>query len=666
MFRSSFFIWFFIIVVATFSLSVNVAEASFWSVFWTVIAAVVTVALVVLTGGGALALLGINLMTGSVSLGGISAALITTGVACGTGLICGGSTENPIAIVSSGTGNCSSDNGMRFFDTEPGVASPDDQIAIYRFSIVPDPAFLDYYLAIWMGSKRGFNVRDPMAPGFYDAANDGTGRAYVETESNSYANYLSDVGISTTPIRIARYGDICSQSGVCQILDQSAPENSYVIYAAKVLKNYPRVHLSGGDGTLLSLDNKFLTAVAGSPATFPYFNYAAYQDCGGNSACRRVAGQWYRPGTVFAGPFRVSALDPATCPAPVTPVAVVNTAQTGCNFVTLSVTPANAETYDVLRDGATIATNISSDEQVYNDTGLAPATTYRYRVIARKGSETGESNEVTTATSACAAGAASALSAQTALLETQCEAVTLGVTTENATFYHVFRDGAPVAVNIPATETRYADSDLDQNTAYSYVVRATNGVENVDSAALGIRTPDCGSEPRAIIALGGGGAGAGECTAVTLSVVVENAATYDVLRDGVVIVTGISASQTTYRDAPLTRSTNYSYTVIAHGSFGRNAESNVLPTRTACFPACTFGASPESIVRGETSRLGWSCREVDACAIDGASVAVPEGTKTVAPTANTTYTLRCENADGSTTTQTTINVTRPGLREVPP
>ncbi|MBI3114374.1 MAG: hypothetical protein HYZ07_00250, partial [Candidatus Harrisonbacteria bacterium] len=498
MFRAS-FIWFLIIVVAGFSLSVKVAEAGFWSTLWTVIAAVVTVALVILTGGAALGLLGLNLMTGAVSLGGVGAALITTGVACGSGLICGGSTENPIAIISSGAGSCSSDNRMRFYDTEPGATNPDDQIALYRFSTKLDKndEFLNYKLATWMSGVRGSTVQRDVGPGFYNAGASASGRNYLETDSGSYANYHTTTTDGVAPLRTMRYGDVCSASGVCQLLDQSAPERSYVIYAAKVLRNYPHVLPLGkhtGSAALVPLNHKFLSAKEGAPATFPYFNYSAYEDCkddNGSSACRRVAGQWYKPGTVYAGPFRVGKVSPATCPAPTVPVAVVNVTQTECASVTLSITATNADTYDILRDDAVIASGIAADEFEYRDSGLSPMTTYRYRVHPRKGSEVGDSNEVMVQTGSCTV--------------------------------------------TPSAQVSLRDA---------------------------------------------------QCAALTLSVVTERAATYDMLRNGAVIAAGVPASQTTYRDSPLARGTDYSYKVVARGSSGQSAESNTLTSRTACAPSC--------------------------------------------------------------------------------
>lgn len=573
MFRTS-FVGFLIIVVATFSVSVKVAEAGFWSALWTAIAAIVTVALVILTGGAAFGILGVNLMTGSVSLGGIGAAIITTGVACGTGLICGGGAENPLAIIVSDAGSCSSDNGMRFYDTDPGSAHPDDQVALYRFTLQPNPAFLDYYLGIWLGSVRGFNVRDPMAPGFYDAGSSSSGRAYIELDSNTYANYLSDVINEATPLRIMRYGDVCLPSGVCQILDQSAPENTYAIYAAKVLREYPRVAAAGTNAPVFALSNKFLTAVQGAPAIFPYFDYAAYDRCKddyGSSACRRVAGQWYRPGTVFAGPYRVGTLSGVACAAPTTPAAILAPASVGCNFATLSVTLSNADAYDILRDDVIIASNIPADETVYNDSGLADGTTYQYTAVPRKGAESGSSNTLPVTTTSCAMSP----SATVTLKSAQCTSLTLDVATANADIYHVIRDGVPVATNVQASQTEFTDSGLNQAMTYRYVVRAVGSTGSADSSELSATTADCR-------------------------------------------------------------------------------------------PSCVFSANPNRIVRGETAQLVWSCERVDACTIDGSSVAAPSGAKSVAPMSNATYTLHCVNPDGSTTTQATVEVARPGLREVPP
>ncbi|GEM_PF-5961233 len=612
MFRSPLFIWFLIIVVATFSLSIKVAEASISSWLWTLVAAIVTTALVLLTGGAGLAFLGFCPICGAItSFGGLSAASITTGVACGTGLICGGSSDNPFAIVVNAAGSCATDNGIQFYDSDPGSANPNDRVALYRFSNAMNIAgesqvAINFKLANWMTSLAGNDTRTALGSGFYDAGAgmpsaqyahlaDAGGqncayyysgshcadfypparpnRAYIESDSGSYAQYLSGATVEGAPLQLLRYGDVCSATGECRVLDQSASENTYDIYAAKVLRVFPNVNPAGG-GAPVALADKFLSVTQGAPVTFPMFPFYLYQSCrsngGGIEQCRAATGPFYQ-GAVFAGPFRVGSLDPTSCAIPATPAAIVSAAAVGCNYATLSTTFSNTDSYDVLRDGAVIASGIPADETVYNDTGLTDVTTYQYSIAPHQGSATGNSNVLPVVTTACL----TAPSATVTVKSAQCTALTLTVATVNAEKYHVIRDGVPVAADIPAAQTEFTDSGLQQNTRYNYVVRAVGNTGSADSAPLSATTADCR-------------------------------------------------------------------------------------------PSCTFGANPDHIVRGETTRLGWSCAKVDECTLDGATVAAPTGTKDVAPTSNTTYTLRCTNPSGSTTTQTTVNVARPGLHEVNP
>lgn len=698
------FILFLIVAVSAFSVSVRIAEASIFSWLWTAIALVVTVLAVVLTGGAALAFLGICPICGAVtSFGGLSAASITTGVACGTGLICGGSSVNPVGIIINAPGSCATDNGMRFYDSDPGSASPDDQIALYRFASGsvwpndPDQRIKNFKIAEFMTGLTGWNTRQPLGSGFYDAGPttasaqyahlaDAGGRncayhspkntsgcadfyppvrpnrAFVENDTGTYAQYLDYAPPDGAPLRLLRYGDVCTANGECKILDQSAPAGNYIIYAAKLLRAFPNVTPAGG-GAPTTLANKFLTVTQGAPATFPLFPFYLYEECIDNAGgghkddCRRATGPFYQ-GTIFAGPFLVG--NAASCPVPVTPSAVINASQTGCNFATLSVTPYNADTYDMARDGITIASGIPADQVVYNDSGLNGEQTYTYSVVAYRGGVSGSSNILSVATPSCA----SAPTATITLLQQQqqqCTTLKLGITTQGATKYHVFRDGAPIASDIPASQTEFIDSGLDRNTAYTYVVRAVNGAQSADSAPLSASTPDCGADPVASIAF----SGVAECNAVTLSVTAQNAATYDVLRNGATIAAGIPASQISYHDAPLQHATDYAYSIVAHGTFGRTATSNTLNAHTTCLPQCSFVANPTSIVKGETSRLSWNCVNADSCALGSGSVA-DSGAKTVAPTRQTIYTLTCQNADGSIGPTATVTVSTPGFREVAP
>lgn len=977
------FVLFLIVAVATFSLSVKVVEASFWTGFFTVLAGVITVGLVILTGGSALAFLGLCPVCGVItSFGGLSALTITSGVACAEGLICGGTEENRFVVVpTEQTSACATDATVRLYNTAVGSADPDDRVAVYRFArdknaVNPTPLFRDFALMTWITGKDADDLHGQIGRGFLNESTTWHyGDEFYRVDDGAYANYHSP-GAGMTPWRMFRYGDICSENGACTILDRSAQENSYIAYAAKLLKRYdntvraqvaryqivtsgPRAPYlryndgeipltrSGGryvfarqgkefggvsyieipDGALLgfpirypvvngraqynggelpasfscngtayraeanaltvplgalrscdvveyrvtdnlrnrprgltraqeavlieypyitwndgivrvealpygvlgrlayrltkgsvsvdsdpsgnsevfrlpeffmdrgavqytqtsdslrtynaynngvvvfpfpsdlsyiindenpvrvSIENDFFSRAAGVPATLPQFDRSAYDACRDSDienpdvACVSMAGAWYAAGTIFAGPYDVAEPSAEACAVPTSPVAVATVADRGCNFVALAVNAANADTYDVLRDGATVEQNIPAAQHEFNDSGLAAATRYVYSIIARRGAEEGRSSDVGVLTPACANQPAASVE----LRDAQCTSIDLGVIARNASSYDVLRNGVVIAAGIDASVGRYRDEGLTDNTTYDYIARVHEGSESADSSVLRAATLNCSTpDPSVVVALGSGGAA---CDAVNLSVDAQNADTYDVLRNGVAIASGISAAthayqdttvaelssysyavsahrasdgrsgtsvplavqtpacprpsanvsigsatcnavalnvavtggntydvlrngaviardrqvaQMVFNDSGLVRSRDYQYAVVARNERGLEATSNSVTAHTICLPRCTFGATPEQIVRGESAIIGWSCERVDACTLDSSVAAIPNGTRVVAPRVTTEYVLRCSNADGSTTTRATVNVVQPGLREVPP
>lgn len=99
--------------------------------------------------------------------------------------------------------------------------------------------------------------------------------------------------------------------------------------------------------------------------------------------------------------------------------------------------------------------------------------------------------------------------------------------------------------------------------------------------------------------------------------------------------------------------------------FGNGGE--VEPTTTTVLPpVVTFSADPTSIIEGQTSELLWQATGADSITIDHeiGSVNEAQGTRSVSPSTNTTYTLTATNSSGSVSKTVTVNVTPPGLPEI--
>lgn len=136
----------------------------------------------------------------------------------------------------------------------------------------------------------------------------------------------------------------------------------------------------------------------------------------------------------------------------------------------------------------------------------------------------------------------------------------------------------------------------------------------------------------------------------TLSWSVSNASTLSI-NNGVGTVTGTSIAV-----APTTTTT---YTLTATNGYG-STTANVAVTvgsTTGSAPTITaFGATPSTIASGQSSTLSWTVSNATSLSIAGIG-AVTGSSRSVAPTATTTYTLTATNSNGSTTASATVTVT---------
>jgi len=71
------------------------------------------------------------------------------------------------------------------------------------------------------------------------------------------------------------------------------------------------------------------------------------------------------------------------CPELNVPTPEVKLISQDCESIKLEIKAEKAETYSVLRNGGTVATDIPASETVFEDEGLTPHTTYEYKVIAK-------------------------------------------------------------------------------------------------------------------------------------------------------------------------------------------------------------------------------------------------------------------------------------------
>jgi hypothetical protein len=127
---------------------------------------------------------------------------------------------------------------------------------------------------------------------------------------------------------------------------------------------------------------------------------------------------------------------------------------------------------------------------------------------------------------------------------------------------------------------------------------------------------------------------------------------------------GWSGNQGTSGSTTVSPKSTTTYGLSCTNSSGGSAQASTkITVNTAVVaptpaPTVTLTASTASIKSGSTSTLTWTAKNADSCtASDGWNGAQADnGTKSVSPTADTTYTLSCSGAGGTTQVSTTVDV----------
>jgi hypothetical protein len=186
-------------------------------------------------------------------------------------------------------------------------------------------------------------------------------------------------------------------------------------------------------------------------------------------------------------------LAPPPSPTPPANLAASASSSSQIDLTWVNTSPSGGQTAVKIErsaDGVTftqVAQTSSATAASYSDTGLAPATTYWYRVRATNGvADSAYGNVVSAATQTLAApaalSAAAASSSQINLAWTNTNSNQTGVKVERSTDGVTFTQIA--SASAPANS--YSDTGLTASTTYWYRVRATNGA--IDSAYSAVAT----------------------------------------------------------------------------------------------------------------------------------------------------------------------------------
>jgi fibronectin type 3 domain-containing protein len=241
---------------------------------------------------------------------------------------------------------------------------------------------------------------------------------------------------------------------------------------------------------------------------------------------------------------------------------------------------AHAASYTVLRNNTAIATNVTNT--VYFDSP-ALGGTYTYVVRAVNADGTADSAPATiTHTDPCPRPPGS-FTASTALFCSSTNNETgVRVTwtaSSGAASYAVLRNGTMIASGL--TGTSYDDNAVNDGSAYSYTVEATNSAGTSSASTGFITVVDICPHPPGAFGLTGRSFCSASSAAVFLSWSVSSGVvSYTVLRNNVAIANGLTSLD--YEDSAVTPGTTYTYVVRALNANGSTDSNPVQVTPTEC------------------------------------------------------------------------------------
>lgn len=300
--------------------------------------------------------------------------------------------------------------------------------------------------------------------------------------------------------------------------------------------------------------------------------------------------------------------------------------------------------YRVYRNGSQIA-NVTSGTS-HQDTGLAPSTTYAYTVLAydAAGNSSAQSGSVNATTQADSQAPTAPTGVSGTAVSISQVNLSWTASTDNVgvTGYKVYRCAGASCSNFTQigtpTGTSYNDTGLTVSTTYRYQVSAVDaeGNESSRSSTVTVTTNSDTTAPSVPTGL----------TATPISMTEVNlswtASTdnvgvvgYRIFRDGAQIGT---ASATNYSDTGLTKSTAYSYTVLAYDAAGNpSAQTASVPATTLSdtdAPSVPTGLAGNAVSMTEIS-LTWNA-STDNIGVTGYKV-FRNGTQIADVTNGTSY-----------------------------
>ena len=245
--------------------------------------------------------------------------------------------------------------------------------------------------------------------------------------------------------------------------------------------------------------------------------------------------------------------------------------------------------YVIHRDGAKLPT-VSGTTTTFQDTGLAPSTTYRYTVqaidAAGNASPQSQPAQATTAANDTQAPSTPAKLSARAVSAAEID-LSWSASSDNVavTGYVIHRDGAKLPT-VSGTTTTFQDTGLAPSTTYRYTVQAIDAAGNASPQSQPAQATTAANDTQAPSTPAKLSARAVSAAEIDLSwsASSDNVAVtgYVIHRDGAKLPT-VSGTTTTFQDTGLAPSTTYRYTVQAIDAAG-NASPQSQPAQARTGP----------------------------------------------------------------------------------